>query len=55
MKNKFQRPSQLIAPIDPVDYFREVSLASGAIDTSNVHRMQETRSKGVLLKNNQTE
>ncbi len=51
IKNKFQRPSQLIAPIDAVDYFREQRSGS----PNRTADMMATRSNGCLLKNNQTQ
>ena len=52
IKNKFQRPTQLIAPIDPVDYHKETTKdITRAIQSS----ISEIRHKGVLSKNNCTE
>ena len=50
IKNKFQRPTQLIGAIDQVDYFRELALPKSQKGTE----IGELRNKGVLMKNNET-
>jgi hypothetical protein len=46
-----QRPTQLIAPVDSVDYSRVMT----AIEKSQVQSMAETRQRGFMMKNNQSE
>jgi hypothetical protein len=54
IKNKFQRPTQLIAPIDPVDYFKEIKQPSPE-QTKLLNTISEIRQKAALSKNNCTE
>lgn len=52
IKNKFQRPTQLIAPIDPVDFHKE---STQQVAKALQSTFTEIRHKGVLSKNNCTE
>lgn len=53
-QNKFSRPSQLIAPIDTVDYKRDTNQAKVQERMMFNKQFNELRGKAVLYKNNET-